>query len=815
MNLAWIAAIFSPYEIAEHPNFERPAHEPARPESSLASLIIGRDPWYRTPHEQLFGGQDHPSSADLGVVYASRALTLEGRERGVDELIQILRQELRGVVAPKDLARTAALTLIACTSAAALDDHSRCISLLDSLLLRCEDLDPGTRLVRACVLQQRSLRKKDFGQEWLEDAEESALTLAEIDPAGCPRFELNKTTESSSVEVLRKIVVGLTRAAWSIAPNLPMSFDFDQNPSNAIPSLKKQIGAPRSEILLTIQRDSHSVYADRTQKIYSNQLRSGNWTTFGADDTDLFYPTLAFELLGHQNVYAARRQLAQTQVIDALPTLNGIDAADTLRLFRHSGNDTDLDLLIQHIQSAGPLEALVRDARQILRTRRTRTTLRPGEMKVLGKAADLMSAEEAFDALNVVLTVIEDGGPVSAPGHWQAASTRNEDALTAAVALGNSSNAPGIVASRLIHLVNPALLSDELWDTTVSRCIRGLDWNTVPKYVQNDWVSLARDLQSAGIGSHSASSIFESIDPPAIEDSDIEISPNGSFPSLRSAVDAANLFLRNDTQFPEDILNAACDTAVDAMQQVRDECADGTAYSHRALQPAELAAALVEQPGGHRIWESLLEFLFDSNIPRIERTRALDRLVARRPFLQSELISKYTQLALSAIERTDPFGFTGDSSLRPYPAALRFAHAFGFITDRQAFVYAARLSSNAERVARAEAAKTISALTAIEPNEWALPLALQLSYEPDARVKTQIAQALSNLVRSAPEIAQLASDRLVELLDEDGIAIPLAVLRGVNNLDQAPTKVQAKVRELGFSHPSRRIRIRAGEMDLT
>src|SRR5258708_19383251 len=124
MNLAWLAAVLQPYDVAPHPNFADDDYDSGGP-ARLAAIVLG-DPWRSHRAAELAGKIDDD---DL-VALAERCL----RTDTIAVSVAALASRLTGP-RPGDLAQAAALALIASSPAAELDDYGPGLPVLDPHLL--------------------------------------------------------------------------------------------------------------------------------------------------------------------------------------------------------------------------------------------------------------------------------------------------------------------------------------------------------------------------------------------------------------------------------------------------------------------------------------------------------------------------------------------------------------------------------------------------------------------------------------------------------------------------------------------------------
>jgi hypothetical protein len=675
-----------------------------------------------------------------------------------------------------------------------MDDYETCDSVLGALLARATAAAPADKLVMAALLQQRSLRLRDSGRPHAESSIEALRLLDDIALHACPEFKLSPGVSASYTDTLARIVTALRQAAWSL---LPLS-EYEEEPTlGIVPNWQDRVREPVAEQLLRVDRTRAATYANFLEGIYSQMFRSQAWTLGGRAEPDLFPAVLALELLGHVRVYQARKELALMRLVQAEARLESVALGDALRLLRHSGAMTELDLAVERLRAAGPLSALSEDARQILLQRRERRLLRTVELRVLRAAAELMTEGEASGALEVVLNVITAGGPLDIPGQWQLEVIRLEAAWLTAAALANAAGEPGRVAELLLDAVLAPTPPDELWDRSIGRALRQLDWENVPEGATVSWGRWLRDGADSMPVTAEVVEALSGARPPE---------RYGPVSNLDDVAKRLNASIRGEPLEPGVATDAASMTR-QALSRIRESAAGG-AYSFGGGVAADVAVALIVQADVGSLWADLAEFLTDGAVHWDDRSAAFERLAWERPPLPAAVAERFRRDAPKLVLAPAPIDLSGKGFV-PYPAALRFLACCELINEFDAFEFIARLAGSAEPSAREQAARTVAAVAAVRADTWLLALATQLSHDAEVAVKAHAGRALALLASARVELQAVASTRLVELLGEDGVLVPLLILREFGGEFSLPESVMGEIERLQVAHPSRLVRKQA------
>lgn len=690
-----------------------------------------------------------------------------------------------------DVARSTALTLVACVIAGMDDNHQLCDRLISHTLQVVVADDVESTLCRAALLQQRALRHYDAGQQSADDSISVASMLESLDANKVETFVMNGVTTRSCSAVVDDIRNTLIKASWSTVA----STIFSEDAIGPIPSKRDQLFSAPSERLSSLSAYELSEYYRYVERAYDKLLRRAPHTVWGGRDPDVFFEVLAYELYGHAGVAHNRKQLAMMRVAQAFPALENINVADSLRLLRQAGAESELRQLIGQLVQNGPLDGILFDARRILKYRRRPASVRVLELAVFEAAADILPLSEASEVLDLVLEVLETGGPGDPPGRWQALPKRLESTWEAAAAVANAAGAAGRFADYLLSSVDRTRMDDELWDRAYARAIGKIEWESVPDPVTSAWRRALREFEPAGEVSRS---VFTNQTGAGV----VELPSTGSFPEHAEAI---NRFLRKGEPIPDELIDAASRLAIEGVERVRTE-ARGHTYSGRVTDPGEVLAVLLIETGRPEMSEPLLGLLADSQAAHAGRARAFDLLSENKVSLVASKVNEFRTGLESAVLQPDPFAWASSQSSTLFPSAMRFAAVYGILSEYEAFGYVATLAAANDHFFKLEAARSVRAFVKSTQFQWLLPMALQLSFEIFPDVKVVAVHCLAALAKKGGSQSRAATDRLSQLLDDDGITVPLAVLRAIKSLEQVPTSLRDKAIAMSSNHLSRRIR---------
>ena len=783
MNLAWLAAVLSPFEIASHPNFGSTGG--VRPEADLAALLLGQTPSWRRVERHLARDESDNSPVDTDVRLVYDAL-YTGNDAGRQLFERVFTDS------DSDSARSTALSLVACVIASMDDNYELCESIASHALQRLASDDVESNLCRAALLQQRALRRHDAGLESQNDSIAVASMLESLDIHGFQEFATNGVTTKSCHAIVDDIRWTLIKASWSTS-NSPM---FSEGAIGPIPSKRDQLFSAPSDQLTRLAHSELSEYYRYVERAYDKLLRRAPQTVLGGSDPDVLFEVFAYELYGHAGVVHNRKQLAMMRVAQNFPALENVNVSDALRLLRQSGAESELRQLIGQLLQSGPLDGILVDARRILRHRRRPEAVRVVELVVLEAAADLLPSSEASTLLDFVLEVLQSGGPSDPPGRWQALQKRLESAWQTAAAVANAAGAAGRFADYLLASVDSDRMSDQLWDRAYARAIGRIEWTTVPQSVISAWRATLKEIEPAGEFSRSV------FDDEALAN-DAELPPAES---LTEYAEAINNYLRKDQPIPAQLIDSASALALSGIELIRRE-ARGHTYSGRVSDPAEVLAVLLIESGRPELADPLLALLADPQVAHASRARAFDLLSENRVAAVANKISEYRNGLESAILQPDPFAWAAaESSSTLFPAAMRFCAVYNISNEYQTFGYVATLAAATDHFFKLEAAKSVRAFVKSTNFNWLLSMSLQLTFDIFPDVKVVAIHCLGELIKKDRLVSGAAVERLGQLLDDDGITVPLAVLRAIKTLEETPPPLRDKAISMASNHLSRRVR---------
>ncbi|MCI4142277.1 hypothetical protein [Streptomyces sp. MMS20-AI2-20] len=789
MNLAWIIAILRPLDVAPHPNFRSSEYD-VLPHVQLAGVVSG-DPSRSSRYS--FDDPNGSPAIDPGVRFAEMSLTSAGIRNGLDGLIQEIKSP------NKDHARSCALGLLACCAAAELDEYDTCDSILQNLLGRTAIDTPEGKLVRATLLQQQSLRWRDSGRKHTAHTEETLKLLEAVDGAEFTEFPMGRGATFDHSQSMRHVITSLRHAAWSLVPMRHVVDRPEELPAS-FPTWQQQVRTERSNQASRIDHLRAMEYSKFVEDSFNIMFRSQSRTFGGRGEATLFYASLNLELLGDLGVLRLRKQNALLKLVQCMnsPHPDADEVADALRLLRNANVKSELDLTVERIRASGPLEALKKEADQILCNRTEPRMLRASELRILRGAADLMTRDEAVNALSLICRVIKAGGAQPAPDSAQLAVVRLEPAWLTAARLANVAEEDDKIALVLLEAAENGRPGDELWDKAIGRSLRDLNWENVSSETQLQWSTFfQRDNSSMA----ASGSVFYALT------SNQAVSRDNEIADLEDVANRVNAVMNGHPVNAEEV-SACTEIVKEFLAGIRAEASQGT-FAFRALDPADIAAALIIHGNAQDLWPVLTSFLTDRKVQRSDKSGAFDRLSYGATELPPEVARalRHNSRALLSM----PGDYFEDDAVVPFPAALRFLASTRIIGEAEAFSLIAKMYGSADVRSREEASRTAATLSMTVASPWLLAQAMQFSHDPEPAVRGHAARALSTF-STLTEFGESAESRLTEMMHEEGVLVPLLAIRQMRQSESAPASAKRAIGGLAVDHPSLIVRREAAAL---
>jgi hypothetical protein len=261
-------------------------------------------------------------------------------------------------------------------------------------------------------------------------------------------------------------------------------------------------------------------------------------------------------------------------------------------------------------------------------------------------------------------------------------------------------------------------------------------------------------------------------------------------------------------------LHKAIDVVTETIATIRNDAASSRFVGY-SWSPLAMAAMLVMRYQTFEILPTLLDALTDPNVAAGDKVHALHELTRDTPpaSVRREVKNHFATQDISFSGKLDHhFFFVPAEHLEV--AGRNFLLAFDLLPPGVAQESILRDAGSRDKSVRAETASgCLWAAISVPMAEWPLILLLQLSHDREPVVRSSASQGLADLsMRPHLAIREAVQQRVSQLLNEPGIAIPLGALKGLYSAETNATAPDRSlwcrndVNALLNKHPSRTVR---------
>jgi hypothetical protein len=782
-QVEYLAALLSPRSVSPHPNFR--SVDRVTP-AGLLGLVVSGDRHESADLEDRLAAPLSDFDDQL-IRSASESISAQNMASGASRLA-----ELATVPSAPDAAFRVAAALLAATALSEMDQPGDAVELLGRVAaLVSDDTDDG-RLLLSAVWQQQALRASEAGIAFEEARDRARDYLQHVDALRVSRYPTSDGSRWPAATTNRNIaraLQGANQDLFDAAVGFP-----------GTKTLKRWLRTPDAPLIGAMIRHAGTGQNEFIRETFSSYAMSAEQSVRNQDPVDhpVWRSLMFFELLGHRRLSRHYRVL-----LGELRILRAHGHPETsregLRLLRQGGDAKKLKLALGLVRAGGPLESLTNEGQAIVRHRVAPELLRDVELATLDAAAQLLSDADADKALMAVLAAL-NSVPIATPFRRELPSIQMENLFRAAASL-----AP--VAQRATHLVATVLDSverigpteDQLLVRAHQRALQPIEWDEVGDQVKDRWRAWLDDPDSprwAGWEplANMVAPELRSDDDPLSEAAETNLDRVAHELNVLMAAsgraETARVWLRD----------TASHVVADLMATVRRDAANGM-FSMYSFEPADLAVALCQHADAD-LWGPVTDFLLDPNVPRSVKSSALDRIAATPESVPDSARTQFESNGVTLFASRHSVSPFDPPEIEPFPSAVRVLSALRVFSGQDQLAAVAVLSAGST-ASKLEAARTLSVVVSdVEaPPEWALAIALQLSSDANANVRAETGRTLA-LALSHSEFARgLVETRLLKLLNEDGILVPLLVLRGLmSDVEIPPGALRQQVETLAEGH---------------
>lgn len=792
-NMQWLAALLSPRSVAPHPNFR--SVDRVTP-AGLLALVVRGEGYDRGGFENHLERSLEAPELEL-IEAAAASIHYQTITEGADRLSELVHTK-----SVKDRALLSAAALLASTALADMDKVDETIQLLEHAARRIPNRTNDEQLLSAALAQQRAMRVAEAGlpfEKFRDKAHELIQRLVVRDLSVYPTSEGSRW---SAANTNRHIVAAFGDANQDLFDSL-IGFPDTR-------TLKRLLRTDHSPLVAAMIRHAGSGETSFVHETFSTFAMSSERSVRSQDpvDSPVWQSLMFFELVGHR-----RQARSLRSVLGELRMMRSNGAVESthegLRLLRQAGDAKRLRLALNLVRGGGPLDALTRETRGVVAHRLSAERLREGELATLESGAQLLDKRTARTAFSAVLTVSEEV-PITGPFRRELPAVQLESMFRAAAALAPVAGRVSDLAQRVLQSVERiGTTDDQLLARAHERALWPVDWDEVSEATKRRWRAWLNSPASAeGQGWDALANMLR---PELRQKASAEANSQfvASFDRIANELNAVMADRDAHASSAAWLRDVAADVVVAQLRDARAETARGvfTMYAHN---PADIAVALAQHAGAE-VWGELTEFLLDPRIPRQSKSAAFDRIASSPEKVPNAARRKFAggaETLFGSDGHTSPFD---PPEIDPFPAAVRLLAALRIASTDDSLSAIAVLAAGTTE-SKLEAARTLSTVVAtMSPTpEWAIAIALQLSSDSNANVRAETGRTLAVALEHSPFANTILVSRLMGLLEEDGLLVPLLVLRGLSGeVEVPPGPVAERVAHMAEHHPVFGVRVQA------
>lgn len=795
MQFEWLAAILAPRDMLPHPNFSTPAT--IKPANYFSALVYAQlqslpsDPRENVDYAARFSGLENEL-----INYSSRALRLGTSLLGGQELSAFARR-----VANDDRSMAVAAALVACLALSELDENDACFELLNDMLpssshAPSDSADWLLETILRCQLLMRSVQAGAGRGGQVEGAEGLSNLLDRVVVEHLPAFEVGEGVAWNYRETYRRIIAELS---WVISHHRAgETIDLDEWTAGLLR------GPVPSLVSEAVAREGDGYEAFVHERFENAMLsRDTTWRNEDVVDAPVWRSLVHFEVTSNPGyALATRRTLGELRLLRAVEASAPEVIGDALQLLRHSANPKSYRRALEYVRANGPLAALQAEGELVIEKRLLQGYyLSESDLRCVSASGQLLDHATASKAFGRLLDDRNSRMPRSFRG-YQHPGVRLELVLDAALVLASVSDQSGDLALYLLTQLPGE--DDALVERALVTTIARIDWSKVEGEARSGWLRwLERHREEPGDLVRAVAS--------ALKLDLAEASrPLANITAVAAAVDAV---LLDGAVLSGEAAEQALEITVGALERVRQQASAGM-FEGGGISDADVAVGLAIHANVLEIWPAVIDLLLDPAVSRVDKAPALRRMAMNPSRVPSEARFKLSAGMPVLIHQGGGDSFFSNSSMDPFPEALAAAAALESLPDDELMLNFCRLTGSQKAAERIEGARWLL-VVARQPEgllpSWVTALALQSSLDVDANVRAYAGRALGSLVtKSTDSTRGVLIERIILLLDQDGIIAPLLVLKALSEDDvYVPEPLLPKIAEIADSHPAFGVRLQA------
>jgi hypothetical protein len=646
-----------------------------------------------------------------------------------------------------------------------LDIYQAAFDLLNFVIERLEaNRSADEDLLLAALYQQLALRQYDYGAS---DASAKSATRARsyimnLDVGALSSFQLSQGVSWSSATTLNDICLAITEASQLLLQAFrdPFSEGWQD-------IVRSRLGY----LDLKALRGTAQAFEQFVNDRFEAQVPSGGIIFSGPSaENDLYSTLLSEELLGHPSARSTRSGLGKVRFLEGVEKEELSLIAESINLLRQGRDYRRLRAVVGYVRGAGPLPALATCTEQIM-DERDPDSFALGELIVLRAGADQVDPKIAASFFPKITQIFTDVEMYT----LQDLALMEEAFLTAAE-FANVAESPTGFAGIMLSLFQ-LLRGREVYENAIARALYVYEISKATEEERTAWTAWlneqgARDLPAwSFIGL-----IFDS-----------ELGPGsqaGDSVTLQSVASDVDRWRRHGRRIPDRVIDESVPILMDRLRSIREDASKGR-FSGTTVDAGAAAVAVAQYSQRPGLWSELASFLSDASVQRSDTRNAFE-FIAGDPASVPETAREELAANRNAVLYSAP-EMLSSVKVSPYPSALNAYIAMQIMEVPAIVAEISALAGSDMEMARAAACAALAVyVTKVGADStWVSVLALQLSRDRSAAVRAQSGRVLAALLSRQSELQQLMRIRINALLGEDGLTVPLNLLRALSSANLA------------------------------
>ncbi|MFB6610238.1 hypothetical protein ACFCVO_07965 [Agromyces sp. NPDC056379] len=785
LQIEWLMACLAPWTVSPHPNFSEDDVAGASRLALVTEMRLDRE-------SGRYGNADYSESAlwPERLVAAARS--------SIEANTQVAAIELLWELAFDDSlpagARTAA-ALYGSVGLADVDHADKAVGRLTRLIAELEmpangGDTPTFGLLLGALHLQLSARNYDIGA--FEDARAAADAALRWLPQAAERhydkFSVSRGISWGSSTVQRDVAKSMKQHAISTKSLLEgisgeLWVSVVRSRINWVDARLRSVSAARDEMVV---RDAFEKRFDSTSgaRVFARE----------APYERGYSVLLIAELSGSvSRIRSERESLGKVLLVSSRQDVHA--TAEAVKLLRQAKATKPLESAVRWLRGQGPSNVLRIDSERILERGQRLANVTEADLIVLAASADYLLPEDLRLAVQIAANY-----PNAERRAGQAGWSIQDKMWKAISKLVEDSGEDEFVAVLAIEALESGEVNQPM-STTIGQALEKLDWALVTSETAKrfkTWLQMLPDASDRDENEYVRFVLRERF-------------PNEAVALLPSPVGRLALLADEglgDGQDASDIDKASLELS----QFLKAEAAnsiDGR-ISFGGTSTADVAAAFAIRFSDDRVWETLTEYLSDARVHAQLKQRALDRIASFSNAVPQNIQSRLKSSWAGVIDSKRDDGMFGEPPLPVFAAAVRAGGSIGAITEQDALDSVMALAAANEQ-ARIQAARTIPYVLDLGDPTWGHTLLLQMARDSNPDVRAAAGQSMVLSLRANSGLNGAVHERVLTLLSEDGIRVPLGVLHGIQravsttDLPDTLTDLMKHVARVAESHTVPRV----------